>query len=149
MGCQSVPEKRRPTGEHRCGGHFRGSEAHRTSALSDKVRALRTFNRDRLLPAQPSGHPDRPCFGFSFQAFRPVLAILKNISEGPQRPQLEDPLGDWAYVDLTVQGTILTLEYDTYDNATVLSAPIGQRAALESLRELLDTADHPILEEQL
>jgi hypothetical protein len=101
------------------------------------------------LPAQPSGSPDRPRFGFSFQAFRPVLNILKNIAEGPQRPQLEDPLGDWAYVDLSVQGTVLTLEYDTYDNATVLSAPIGQRAALESLRELLDTADHPILEEQL
>ena len=101
------------------------------------------------MPEQPSGYPDRPSFGFAFDAFRPVLAILKTIAEGPQRPQLVDPLGDWSYVDLTVQGTVLTLECDTYDNATVLSAPIGQRAALESLRELLDTADHPILDEQL
>lgn len=98
---------------------------------------------------QSSRYPDRPRFGFAFEAFRPVLATLKTIAEGPPRPQLADSLGDWAYVDLTVRGVVLTLEYDTYDNATVLSAPIGQRAALESLRELLDTDKHPILEEQL
>jgi hypothetical protein len=89
----------------------------------------------------------RPRFTFAFEAFRPLVAVLTAVADGPPRPQLADPLGDWAYVDFTVRGVVLTLEYDNWEGTT-LSAPPGQHAVLESLRAILDAEDHPILDEK-
>ena len=53
---------------------------------------------------------------------------------------------DWATLEFKVSGAVITLDRDSYDGFTSVSAGPRGRAVLESLRPLLDTPDHPILE---
>jgi hypothetical protein len=96
---------------------------------------------------QGAASGQRPRFTFAFEAFRPLVAVLTSVADGPPRKQFVDPLGDSAAVDFTVRGIVLTLEYDIWTDTT-LSAPLGRHEALASIRELVDTREHPILDAQ-
>ena len=84
-------------------------------------------------------------FRFAFEAFKPLRALLETTCAGTEVYRLVDM--DWATLDFKVRGAVVTLDRDIYDGFTLVSAGSRGRAVLESLRPLLDTPDHPILEQ--
>ena len=96
---------------------------------------------------QSSRAQGRLIYRFAFKAFRSLVRLLEGQGGAMAKDRLVDPLGDFASVDFSLRGALLTLDYDTYDNYTLLSAGPRGRAVLEGLRPLLDAGEYPVLEE--
>jgi hypothetical protein len=84
-------------------------------------------------------------FHFAFEAFKSLRALLEITCAGTEVGSLVDM--DWATLEFKVSGAVITLDRDSYDGFTSVSAGPRGRAVLESLRPLLDTPDHPILKQ--
>jgi hypothetical protein len=98
-------------------------------------------------PEMESGdRPEAPHleYEFAFEAFGPIATLLQ-MRGATLVTRLDDVLGDWRSWDFEVAGEILTLHVEVYRGTMLCSARREGRPVLESLRSILDNAEHPIL----
>jgi hypothetical protein len=95
---------------------------------------------------QSSHAQGRLIYRFAFEAFPSVARLLQSQCGAVETDRRADPLAS-ATVEFALHGALLTLDCDTYDNWTLLSAGPKGRAVLEALRPLLDASAYPVVEE--
>jgi hypothetical protein len=96
---------------------------------------------------QSSRSQGRLIYHFAPEAFGALRRFLVEQYGGSVESSLIDPLGDFATIELRVNGALLTLDFDHWDPFTLLSAGPQGRDVLQSLRPALDAAQYPVLEE--